>query len=280
LDNADARFFVREHYNDFLSRQPDQVGFDFWSGQITQCGNNQTCLRNSRITVSNAFFYELEYQQTAAYVFRLYRAAFGNNQPFPNPDATNPQVPPGDQAEARKIPGYAAFSSDRARLIGSPNLAQDQLTLANSFVQRPEFTNKYPANQTAPQFVDALLANILNDNGADLSSQRTALINLFNQGGTGLVLYRVADDSIPTNPINNRSFIDAEYNRAFVASQYFGYLRRNSDIAGFLFWLGQVNGAPLRDVPRQHQMVCSFITSSEYQLRFSSVIPHSNVECQ
>jgi hypothetical protein len=280
LDNADARFFVREHYNDFLSRQPDQGGFDFWSSQITQCGSNQTCLRNTRITVSNAFFYELEYQQTAAYVFRLYRAAFGNSQPFPNPDATNPQVPPGDQTEARKIPSYAAFSSDRARLIGSANLAEDQLTLANSFVQRPEFTNKYPTNLTASQFIDALLANVLSDSGADLGLQRTALIDLFNQGGTGMVLYRVADDSISTNPINNRSFIDAEYNRAFVASQYFGYLRRNSDIAGFLFWLGQVNSAPLRDVPRQHQMVCSFITSSEYQLRFSSVVPHSNVECQ
>jgi hypothetical protein len=88
------------------------------------------------------------------------------------------------------------------------------LTLANSFVQRPEFTNKYPTNQTASQFVDALLANVLSDSGADLSSQRTALIDLFNQGGTGMVLYRVADDSISTNPINNRSFIDAEYNRA------------------------------------------------------------------
>lgn len=280
LDNADARFFVREHYNDFLSRQPDQGGFDFWSGVITQCGSDAACLLTKRIDVSNAFFYELEYQQTAAYVFRLYRAAFGNNQPFPNPDATNSQVPPAQQSEARKIPSYAAFSTDRARLIGSANLAQDQLALANAFVQRPEFISKYPANLTAMQFVDALLANLMSDSGVDLGSQRNALITQFNQDGAGMVLYRVADDNIQINPINNRPFIDAEYNRAFVASQYFGYLRRNSDIAGFLFWLGQVNGAPLRDVPKQHAMVCSFITSTEYQLRFSSVITHSNTECQ
>jgi hypothetical protein len=92
-------------------------------------------------------------------------------------------------------------------------------------------------------------------------------------------MYRLADDNVNTNPINNRPFIDAEYNRAFVATQYFGYLRRDGDIGGFQFWLGQVNSAPLRDVPKQHAMVCSFITSAEYQRRFGSVVTHSNAEC-
>jgi hypothetical protein len=87
------------------------------------------------------------------------------------------------------------------------------------------------------------------------------------------------DDNASGNPINNRAFIDEEYNRAFVATQYFGYLRRDSDIGGFLFWLDQVNGGPLRDVAKQHAMVCSFVTSDEYQQRFSSVVTHSNVEC-
>jgi hypothetical protein len=65
-----------------------------------------------------------------------------------------------------------------------------------------------------------------------------------------------------------------------VATQYFGYLRRDADIGGFLFWLGQVNSAPLRDVPKQHAMVCSFITSAEYQERFSPVTNRSNADCQ
>jgi hypothetical protein len=112
-----------------------------------------------------------------------------------------------------------------------------------------------------------------------LQAQRSALITLFNSGGRGNVVYRLADDNVTTNPIDNRAFIDAEYNCAFVATQYFGYLRRDSDIGGFLFWLGQVNSAPLRNVPKQHAMVCSFITSAEYQQRFSSVVTHSNGEC-
>jgi len=62
--------------------------------------------------------------------------------------------------------------------------------------------------------------------------------------------------------------------------QYFGYLRRDPHMSGFLFWLGQVNGAALRDLAKQHAMVCSFITSAEYQQPFSSVFSHTNAECQ
>jgi hypothetical protein len=117
------------------------------------------------------------------------------------------------------------------------------------------------------------------DIGVDLISQRAGLIALFNSGGRGAVIYRLADDNINTNPINNRPFIDAEYNRAFVATQYFGYLRRNPDLGGFIFWLGQVNSGSLRDVNKQHAMVCSFVTSTEYQGRFSQAITHNNNEC-
>ncbi len=271
LDNA--RFFVQQHYYDFLSRFPDQGGWDFWTGQITQCGTDPGCIRSKRIDVSNAYFYELEYQQTGSYVFRLYRAAFGNNQPFPNPDNSN-------QTEAKKLPSYAVFAPDRARVVGGASLAAGQQSIANAFVLRNAFLAKYPASQDGPTFVDALLANIKNDTGVDLTSQRTAVINLFNTGGRGAVIYRLADDNAQTNAINNRAFIDEEYNRAFVFTQYAGYLRRDSDIGGFLFWLGQVNSAPLRDTSKQHAMVCAFITSAEYQQRFSSVVTHSNSECQ
>jgi hypothetical protein len=76
-----------------------------------------------------------------------------------------------------------------------------------------------------------------------------------------------------------QGFIDAEYNRSFVLMEYFGYLRRDPDRGGFDFWLAQVNKFPLRNVSIQHAMACSFITSAEYQTRFSSVVTHTNREC-
>ena len=117
------------------------------------------------------------------------------------------------------------------------------------------------------------------DLGVNLQSERNGLITLYNSLGRGAVLYRLADDNINTNPINNRPLIDAEYNRAFVYTQYSGYLRRNSDVPGFMFWLGQVNSGQLRDITKQHAMVCSFITSQEYQLRFGTTATHTNAEC-
>ena len=57
------------------------------------------------------------------------------------------------------------------------------------------------------------------------------------------------------------------------------YLRRNPDIAGFLFWQSQINQAPVRDVPKQNALVCSFITAAEYQFRFGPNAPRTNSEC-
>ena len=272
LDNADARFFVRQHYLDFLNRLPDLAGYDYWSGQISQCGNDPLCIRDKHNDVSNAFFYEQEYQQTGAYVFRLYRAAFGNNQPWPNPDTSNP-------TEAKKLPDYSVFARDRAKVIGGSSLTQGQLDLAAAFVERPEFLAKYPLTMVGSSFINAVLQTIRNDTGVDLTGQLTDFNTLWAQGGRAAVMYRLADDNIQSNPIYNRPFIDAEYNRGFVATQYFGYLRRNPEIPGFLFWLNQVNSAALRDVPKQHAMVCSFITSAEYEQRFSPIVTHTNSDC-
>ena len=93
------------------------------------------------------------------------------------------------------------------------------------------------------------------------------------------MIYRLADDNTQSNPIDNRAFIDAEYNRTFVYTQYAGYLRRDSDLPGFIFWLGQVNLGPLRDGTKQHGMVCAFVTSAEYQLRFGPYITRTNRDC-
>ncbi len=262
--------FVRQHYFDLLARLPDPGGLAFWTSEVQMCGGDPTC-RVRRVEVSNSFFYEDEYQRTGSYVFRLYRAAYGNDQPFPNPDNLN-------QAEARKIPSYAVFVPDRARVVESPDVAQSQLNLANLFVIRPEFIARYPLSLTGPQFVSSILQTIRTA-GTELGSQEGALVNVFNQGGRGAVLYRLADDSPATNPVNNQLFVTNEYNRAFVFTEYAGYLRRDSDIGGFLFWMGKVNAFPVRDPSIQQTMVCAFITSVEYQHRFSPIVTRTNADC-
>ena len=58
--------------------------------------------------------------------------------------------------------------------------------------------------------------------------------------------------------------------------QYFGYFSRNVDQDGYDFWLDIVNN---REPNNYSGMVCSFITSTEYQLRFGSLVTRSNADC-
>ncbi|HEX8489429.1 MAG TPA: CHRD domain-containing protein, partial [Chthoniobacterales bacterium] len=57
-----------------------------------------------------------------------------------------------------------------------------------------------------------------------------------------------------------------EFNRAFVAMEYFGYLRRDADTAGYNFWLNKLNAANGDFVASE--MVKAFISSLEYRQRF------------
>jgi subtilisin family serine protease len=281
LDNAD--FFVSQLYRDFLSRESDPGGLLHWTGEITSCpAGDQVCIHDRRIAVADSFFFSDEFQQTGSYVFRVYRLAFGDNQPDPNPDPGDPggAFYPGPDFH-KKMPSYAAFNPDRLQVVGGSNLPQSQLDFANAFVQRQKFIDKYSLSLSSTDFINALLATIHSaDPSVDLSSQFSALMNLYNAGGRGAVVYRLADDN-QANPINNRPFIDEEYNLTFVTTEYFGYLRRDGDANGMNFWLIQINSALLRNIDKQHAMVCSFINSTEYQLRFAEIITHNQQqECQ
>ncbi len=71
-------FFVRQHYVDFLNREPDASGLSFWTNEITQCGADAVCTDLKRINVSGAFFLSIEFQETGYLVYRMYKSGFGN----------------------------------------------------------------------------------------------------------------------------------------------------------------------------------------------------------
>ena len=70
----------------------------------------------------------------------------------------------------------------------------------------------------------------------------------------------------------NAEFSRRELNRAFVLSQYFGYLRRNpnegadTDFAGYRFWLAKLEEFGGDYVAAE--MVRAFLSSAEYRQRF------------
>jgi hypothetical protein len=56
-----ARELVRMHYKDFLKREPDQTGWDFWAGAVERCGTDAACADRRSVDVSRAFFYSSEF---------------------------------------------------------------------------------------------------------------------------------------------------------------------------------------------------------------------------
>ncbi|HEY0003648.1 MAG TPA: Calx-beta domain-containing protein, partial [Pyrinomonadaceae bacterium] len=242
-------FFVRQHYLDFLNREPDPGGLAYWTSQIASCGNNAFCLLQRKIGVSAAFFVETEFQQTGFFIHRMYRAGLGQR------------------------PSYLEFMADRSRLNEGPNLNAEKEAYAAEFVRRSPFVNKYLQNTTPESFVDALLLTVKNTSGVDLSGKRGELLGEYNAGGD----QSQSRARVLRKLIEYAEYIEVEYNRAFVLAQYFGYLRRDPDEGGYLFWLNVLNN---KEPGNYRGMVCSFITSGEYQDRFSPVRTHSNRECQ
>ncbi len=241
-------YFVRQQYLDFLGREPDAGGLAYWTNQIEACGTDAACIHQRRIDVSAAYFMSEEFQATGSFVYRLYEGALG-----------------------RPI-SYREFSLDRQQVVAGSNLDAAKAAFADSFVQRQEFAQKYSQVTTAESFVDALVQTIRQTSGADLSSQRFVLISQYNSGAT----LNESRSLVVRAAIEDASFKAAEYNKAFVLMQYFGYLRRDADSGGYQFWLDVLNNR----VPGNYRsMVCAFLTSTEYQRRFSSVVTHSNSDC-
>jgi uncharacterized repeat protein (TIGR01451 family) len=269
LDTADAQFFVRQQYLDLLGREPTANELSSGAAAITQCSGEAACIKSKRAEITQSVF--MHYSQAAAYVFRLYRASYGNTQPLPAPDTA-------DLAEAKKYPAYSAFFRDRVSLAEGAELAATQLALAIAFVKRPEFLQKYPipAYPDGASFVDAVLNTIKKDIGVDLATQRTALISVFDQAGgftngRGAVMYRLAEEA-QSNPIANASFMNAEYNRAIAAIDFFGLLRRDGTVAELNARKAMLDEAALRDTSAHKTLIDGFLNSIAYRGRFGTTI--------
>lgn len=259
-----AQFFVRQHYLDFLNREPDSGGLAFWTNQITSCGSDPQCLEIKRINVSAAFFLSIEFQETGYLVYKMYKAAYGNLA-----------TPAGAPVPVR----YGEFQPDSQQIalgvqVGIGNwqalLESNKVAFSNDFVTRARFSILYPTTLTPAQFVDLLIANA---GFTPTASERQAFINEFGTATT--TIDTAARARVVRKIAENSTFHQQELNKAFVLMQYFGYLRRNPydppestlDYGGYNFWLGKLNQFGGNFV--NAEMVKSFLVAGEYRQRFA-----------
>ena len=263
-----ARFFVRLHYLDFLNREPDQSGWDFWTNNITNCAPQPSCTDIQRLNTSAAYFLSIEFQQTGYLVERTYKAAFG--------DASGASTFGGAHQLSVPILRLNEFLLDTQQIgqgvvVGQAGwetvLENNKQAYTLDFVQRARFSIAFPTTMTPTQFVNQLFTNAgVTPSNAD----RNAAIAEFGPAtntSDGMARSRALRD-VAENSILNQQ----EFNRAFVLMQYFGYLRRNandapdSDYSGYEFWLTKLNAFNGNYI--NAEMVKAFISSTEYRQRF------------
>jgi uncharacterized delta-60 repeat protein len=250
-----SEFFVRQNYIDFLSREPDESGFNFWVNQIESCGTDANCREVRRINVSAAFFLSIEFQQTGYLVYRTYKTAYGNISGRPVPVTFSEFLPDTQQIGQGVVVGQTGWEA---------TLENNKRTFMEAFVRRQRFLNAFPPPTSEGQYVDTL-----NENAGRVltTAERNQLVSdlTSNNKTAGQVLRIVAE---------NQGLVNSEFNKAFVLMEYFGYLRRNPndppeqtlDFQGYNFWLGKLNsfGGNFQNA----EMVKAFIVSSEYRGRF------------
>ncbi len=241
----DSTFFVRQHYHDFLNREPDAAGLAFWVNEIEKCVADSRCREVRRINVSAAFFLSIEFQETGFFLYKLYAASFGRE------------------------PTYAEFMRDvrelgRGVIVGQGDwraqLDANRAAFITEWVKRRDFAGDFDG-QSNNAYVEKLFFRAVISNAA----QQAAFVAALNAGAKTRtqVLLEIVD--LPE--MRQRHFMNA-----FVLMEYFGYLRRNpedppdGDRAGYNFWLSKLfefNGDFVKA-----EMVKAFITSDEYRHRF------------
>jgi len=253
-----ASLFVRQHYLDFLNREPDTSGLGFWTNEITQCGSDTACIDVKRINVSAAFFLSIEFQQTGYLVYRMYKAAYGDLPSAPIPLRLEEFLPDTQQIGLGVIVGQTGWEQQ---------LESNKQAFAMTFVSRSRFSTAFPTTMTPAQFVDALF---LNAGVVPTASERTAAINEF--GGAGNSTDLAARARALRLVAESATLVQQEFNKAFVLMEYFGYLRRNpndvpdTNFSGYNFWLAKLNQFGGNFI--NAELVKAFIVSTEYRQRF------------
>ena len=270
IDHPD--FFLRQHYLDFLNREPDSSGLTFWTNQIFSCVIDALCIQEKRVNVSAAFFLSPEFQNTGSFVLRVYWGSLGK---LP---AAQCALPAGLLGECRPLySDYLADVSQVARGIVVNNKLAPEVINANKrafvdqFVNKAEFRALYDALNNQ-QFVDKLFTTT---GIVPSDSERSVLVNGLDSGTEtrSSVVFKVVDGTqtmtdgaLVFQTTYGKAFFDQEFDTAFVFMEYVGYLRRNPDQAGYDFWLAKLKSyGNWMDA----EMVRAFILSPEYRQRFS-----------
>jgi glucose/arabinose dehydrogenase len=257
-----SAFFIRQQYLDFLVREPDAAGLQFYLGILAGCQPSDVeCNKYTRGALSANFFRSPEFQQKGSFVMYLYMVSLGQRP------ATVSEL--SDPAKVDR-PHYSEFISD-LQAISDPaddkaivSQKKDALTVA--WLQRGEVQARLPSTLTNAQFVQKLVETA----GVTLANQSQLVADLNANVKTRAQVLRLIVESAEVD----QKF----YKPAFVTMEYFGYLRRDPEVCvgspspsqcGYLFHNNRFLLSADPDF-LENTIVRGFIESPEYRSRFGN----------
>jgi uncharacterized delta-60 repeat protein len=223
-------FFVRQHYIDFLGREPDPASIG-WNNQINNCVPLQPSC--DRLSVSQGIYNSPEFKDRGYFIYKFYSVAFGRK------------------------PTYDEFVLDRARVSGfqtEAELEQSKLDFIADFMSRPEFS-AYAGltdDQYVLRFFNLTGITQVTVGGAvfDLAAMQQSMRN----GKTRAQVLREVAESPE---------VSAKYQvESTIVMHYFGYLRRDPDGA-YQDWTNIYN-----QTGDARNVTNGFVNSLEYRSRF------------
>jgi hypothetical protein len=172
---------------------------------------------NQRETAFNFSTLPPACRETGFFVYRLYRAAFGRAPTFAefkaDDDALAVMVRPDE-------PGW------------EERLKSQSYTFVKGWIARQSFRQVYD-RQTLRQMIAQLLMNTGGLHGDAPAGPSNADAVRAEDARAALLVWAVED----------KGFIDREFNPAFVTLHYFGLLHRDPDQAGFDMWVAGLNNS-------------------------------------
>src|SRR5687768_3096999 len=252
----DNDYFVFQQYVDFLGRMPDTGGFNDWLNVLDACGPNQGKLGSAigcdRVHVSSGFFRSTEFGERGYWVYRFYHGPLGLR------------------------PTLAQFKPDIRRLNGNQTPAEleaNRAAFIADFMSRPAFTSVYSGLTNAANAAQ-FIAKLEEKAGVTLPASNTTQPGQPPQFGRQELINKMASGEF-TAAQTMRAFIeqkvvfDAFFFKAFVAMQYFGYLNRDPEDAGYNDWVDVLTNGRGAIAPGDFRhLIFGFVWSVEYREKF------------
>ena len=243
LGNASAGSLITRYYQTILGRLPDSGGFGFWQGEIARVQGLGIDVKEAFRVMAGLYFYSPEYlgrgTSDGQYVTDLYRTFFN-------------RVPDGG-GQAFWL-GQLAAGMPRAVALFDFLFSAEFTTYMNGLLGN---TSSRPEVSAVVDFYRGFLNRLPDSPGFNYWLGRFRAAQC--QGAAAV--------NAEVESISGQFAGSAEYlgrnrsNRDFVADLYYAFLRRGGDLAGFNFWLGQIDsGTRSREQLRQ-----AFLRSDEFQ---------------